>query len=306
MAPSAIQFVRAIAGVVTQRDFIPLMLGGNCTAGVLGQASGVLELAEQIEVGECPDVDRIYLPIGSGCTVSGLILGSVMVRYMNMKALSNPDFKIVGCNVHDGFAAADRLFSLHTNPLLGFIPLTITYSVLNACRALKALGGPDLEDGCRTFIKSNVELRADGDVVGKYGTHSDETRSMAHHYDEQGKVTDLSTGKTQKELWVCGHFVAKALHPLIKDLEEATTAATKQTDTVTVEQPTYMLWQTKSAIQPKGPLDEFERMKQRCNKTIKKWADDGKAESIKYRPGSVNIDYGKPEDYQSIMTEIKM
>jgi hypothetical protein len=303
MRPGFFQFLRAIAGAVTQSNFIPLMLGGNCTAGVLGQASGVLELAEQIERGDCPDIDRIYIPIGSSCTVSGLILGSVLVKHLKMKALSNPDFKIVGCNVHDGFAAGDRFFNLHTNPLFGFMPLTITHSVMTACRTLKALGGPDLEVDCRKFMKSNLEIRADAAVVGKYGAHSEKSREMAHYYDQNGVVTDLKTGKPQKELWVCGHFVGKAFQPLIEDLTLATKAM--PSNEKSAPPPRYMLWQTKSAVQPKGPVNEWDLMKGR-NKTVKKWADDGNAESTKYRPGKVNIETGKPEDYQSIMTKIEM
>ena len=302
MKPGILRFLGAVAGAFAQRDFIPLMLGGNCTAGVLGQASGLIELAEQIERGDSPDIDRIYLPIGSSCTVSGLIFGAVIVKHLKMKALSNPDFKIVGCNVHDGFAAGDRLLRLHTNPLFGFMPLTITHSVICACRTFKSLGGPDLEDDCLAFIKSNVEVRSDAEIVGKYGSHSEETRSMARYYDENGSITDFKTSsKDQKELWVCGHFVGKALHPLIKDLEKATSTSASST----TSPPKYMLWQTKSAVQPKGPLNEWDSFMEHSNATVQKWANDGKAQSPKFRPGSVNTESGKQEDYESIMTKIE-
>jgi hypothetical protein len=290
------QFLGAIKGAIMQRDFLPLMLGGNCTAGVLGQVGGVLELAEQIEAGDCPDLERIYLPVGSSCTVSGLILGTVLVRHLGMKALTNPAFKIVGCNVHEMFAAGDRAFSLHTNPFFAFMPLTITHTVTTACSVLKQLGGPDLTEDCRQFIKHNVELRADADVVGVYGGHSTLSREAAQYYDDTGIITDFKTGKTEKEIWVCGHFVSKAFLPLMRDLE----AAIEKSPSTP---PKYMLWQTKSAVQPKGPLNEWETMKQQ-NDTVKKWANNGKAESTKYRPGKISMEDGKPEDYQSIMTAI--
>ncbi|CAK5135745.1 unnamed protein product, partial [Aphanomyces euteiches] len=35
------------------------VMGGNNMLGVLGQIGGILELAEQIEAGELPDVDRL-------------------------------------------------------------------------------------------------------------------------------------------------------------------------------------------------------------------------------------------------------
>lgn len=300
-SPGIFRALNAIKGVVTQQDFIPLMLGGNCPTGVLGQVGGVLELAEQIQKGDSPDIDRIYLPIGSSCTISGLILGTVLVRHLGMKALQNPEFTIVGCNVHDGFAMMDRNLNMHLNPLLQFIPLTITHSVLRACRALKELGGPDLEAECKQFLKRNVELRSQDDVVGKYGAHSDKSRETAVYYDEHGVMTDFKTGRNEKELWICGHFVAKALQPLVQDLSAAMDKVDLKS---TTSPPRYMLWQTKSAVQPKGPLDEWEKMQQQ-NDTVKKWANDGKAES-KFRPGKVNLSNGNPEDYRSVMTPVTL
>jgi 1-aminocyclopropane-1-carboxylate deaminase/D-cysteine desulfhydrase-like pyridoxal-dependent ACC family enzyme len=64
----------------TQKEFVPMAMGGNCPVGVIGQAGGILELAEQIQAGTSPDPDRIYIPIGSGCTISGLILGVCLAR----------------------------------------------------------------------------------------------------------------------------------------------------------------------------------------------------------------------------------
>ncbi|KAL3912257.1 MAG: hypothetical protein SGARI_001255 [Bacillariaceae sp.] len=291
-SPALLATLSALKGAVQQKELIPLMLGGNCPAGVLGQASGILELAEQIENGDSPDVDRIYLPIGSGCTVSGLIFGVVLARHLKMQALSSPDFKVVGCNVVDNFAMLDRTVGFHVSPMFAFMPLTIIHSILGACRALKEIGGPDLEHECRQFLKTNVELRSDADVVGKYGAHSEKSRESALYYDENGVVTDFKTGKKEKDLWVCGHF------PLVKDLEEAMQQSPSK------DPPKYMLWQTKSLVQPKGPLNEWEKMQQQ-NDVVKKWADDGKAESPKFRPGKVSTKDGSSEDYRSVMTVIQ-
>lgn len=285
--------ISALWGAWTQTKFVPMILGGNCPAGVLGQVGGILELAEQIVAGESPDPERIYLPVGSACTISGLILGTVLVRHMGIEALSHPDFQIVGCNVHHVLAKCDRLFGLHVNPLFGFMPLTITHSVRNACRALCEIGGPNLEKKCMDFIKTSVKLRSDDKVVGEYGGHSQCTRETAQHYDASGIVTDYKTDKEEKHLWVCGHFVAKALHPLLKDLEVTTS----------VEQsPKYMLWMTKSAIQPRGEVDEWKRITEE-NEVIKTWANQGKAESTR-RPGRVSFPDGSPEGYRSLMTDI--
>ena len=60
-APMAAELLRACLG-----GGVALPLGGNNPSGVLGQAGGALELAEQIERGEATDPDRLYLAVSSG------------------------------------------------------------------------------------------------------------------------------------------------------------------------------------------------------------------------------------------------
>jgi len=297
------KIVRAIIGAWKQTDFIPFMLGGNCPSGVLGQVGGVLELAEQINAGESPDPSRIYVPIGSGCTIAGLIVGTVLVRHLGLNTptaccLSDPDFRIVGCNVHDQISFLDRSFNFHVNPIFGFMPLTITHTVKAACRALKQLGGPDIESEAMEFIKTSVEIRSDATVVGKYGGHSELTRAAANLYDARGVMTDYVTGQETKKLWLCGHFASKAFQPLLSDLH----AAEVVEDHDGRESKLYMFWMTKSAVQPRGNVNEWSKMVQ-ANDIVKEWANKGKAESI-HRRGRVSIVDGKPDDYRSIMTKI--
>jgi hypothetical protein len=287
-------FVRTIWGTWTQRNYVPMMPGGNCPSGVLGQVGGVLELAEQICAGESPDPSRIYVPVGSGCTISGLIVGTVLVRHLGMAALS--DLKIVGCNVHEGIATLDRTVKLHTHPGFGFIPLTITHTVKEACRALQEIGGPDLEADALDFIKSSVVIRADEDVVGIYGGHSGKTRAAAKLYDEKGIVMD-SVGQEAEKLWLCGHFAAKAFQPLLKDLAEEANDSNGGGKALS-----FMLWMTKSAVQPRGSVDEWNKLLQE-NDTVKQWANGGKAESL-LRPGRVSTQDGQPEDYRLVMTKV--
>jgi hypothetical protein len=293
----------AIRGAWSQKDHIPMMLGGNCPSGVLGQVGGALELAEQIAAGESPDPRRIYLPVGSACTISGLIIGTVLARRLGIPALSHPDFKIVGCTVHDGITKLHGLFGLYTNPRLGFMPLTVTHSVQSACAALVELGGPDLAADALEFIKTSVEIRADPVVVGPYGGHSEATRAAARLYDDKGSVVDAA-GKEAKKLWVCGHFVGKALEPLLRDLEKAKSATTSSSSSSISEEtiPNYMLWMTKSAIQPRGSVDEWSIMLKE-NEQVLQWANEGKAESS-LRPAIVSTRDGSPDDYRSVMTKV--
>jgi len=297
-----VRAIRAISGAWKQTDFIPIMLGGNCPSGVLGQVGGVLELAEQILAGESPDPSRIYVPVGSGCTVSGLIVGVVLVRHLGMtKALSDPSFKIVGCNVHPQISFMDRALNFHVNPAFRFMPLTIVYTVTAACRALKTLGGPDIESEAMEFIRTSVELRSDAAVVGKYGGHSEKTRAAAKLYDAQGVMTDYRTGQEMEKLWLCGHFASKAFQPLLNDLEVAQVGVDVD-DQGEKDSKLYMLWMTKSAVQPRGNVNEWGKMLQ-ANDVVKEWANAGLAEST-HRQGRVSTVDGKPEDYRSIMTKI--
>jgi hypothetical protein len=293
-------FLSAIRGAWSQKDHIPMMVGGNCPSGVLGQVGGMLELAEQIAAGESPDPRRIYLPVGSACTISGLIIGTVLARRLGIPALSHADFKIVGCLVHDGATKLQGLFGLYTNPRLGFMPLTVTYSVKKACAAILELGGPDLEADALEFIKTSVEIRADPVVVGPYGGHSEFTRATSKLYDDKGSTVDAA-GKGAKNLWVCGHFVGKALEPMIRDLEKAKSSTRTSGDEETAT-PNYMLWMTKSAVQPRGSVDEWGIMLKE-NEQVLQWANEGKAESS-LRPARVSTRHGSPVDYRSVMTKV--
>lgn len=50
-------------------------LGGSCPTGALGYVEAGLELAEQIDQGECPEPDAVYVALGTGGTAAGLAIG---------------------------------------------------------------------------------------------------------------------------------------------------------------------------------------------------------------------------------------
>lgn len=56
--------------------FIPT--GGSTALGTLGYVNAAFELKEQVESGLVPELDYIYVPVGSGGTVAGLLLGCVL------------------------------------------------------------------------------------------------------------------------------------------------------------------------------------------------------------------------------------
>jgi D-cysteine desulfhydrase len=64
------------AWILTRRTgvrYIPL--GGTTAVGMLGHVNAGLELAEQIRNGELPEPELIVLPLGTGGTTAGLMLG---------------------------------------------------------------------------------------------------------------------------------------------------------------------------------------------------------------------------------------
>jgi 1-aminocyclopropane-1-carboxylate deaminase/D-cysteine desulfhydrase-like pyridoxal-dependent ACC family enzyme len=58
--------------------------GGSSPLSVLGHVEAVMELAEQIESGDCPlaaPPDYIFVPLGSGSTAMGLVLGCLLLGW---------------------------------------------------------------------------------------------------------------------------------------------------------------------------------------------------------------------------------
>ncbi len=64
--------------------------GGSSGVGALGYVNAALELVDQVEAGECPRPDRIYVAAGTCGTLSGLKLGF---------ALADFDVELVGVRV---------------------------------------------------------------------------------------------------------------------------------------------------------------------------------------------------------------
>lgn len=285
-APLAV--VTAIFRACFLGEAIQLPLGGNNPAGVLGQISGMLELAEQIERGDCPDPDAVYVAVGSSCTVSGLILGVALARHLKMRAFLKPNFSINAMPIHEYSAWAERDFKLHSSWVGGFMPLTIRHTVQSTCAALRRLGGPDLLALALQVMRENLRLDCDADIVGIYGGHSDISRTAAAAYDSSGEVQAQGDGaQSVPPLWLCGHFAAKPFTVMLADLEA-------KPDHVA------LFWQTKSAVQPRsGAANEFERL-QGMPGAVQDWANEGRAEST-LRKGSVSTN-GSSADYRHLMT----
>jgi hypothetical protein len=285
-------FATLVSKLIRGESFM-LPLGGNNPTGVLGQAGGALELAEQIEAGIMSDCDGIYLPVGSSCTISGLILGVALSRRLGLnKAFSKPGFALHPVLIHDQLAALNRSFmGLYKSKVSRIIPLTIRHSLHATCRQLVKLGGPDVLAEALAILENETVLHDDTFVTGTYGVHSDASRACARLFDDSSTVTDLSTGETASGLWLCGHFTAKAMAVMCDDLLKDGN-----------EGKNMLFWQTKSLVQPRGREDEWKRMQQMPS-AVQQWAQQGQAEST-VRPGKVDLLDGSAEDYRGLMTKI--
>ena len=81
-------YARAAAARIGGARWIPA--GGSSPLGVLGHVNAALELAAQVAAGALPMPARIVLPLGSGGTAAGLLLGF---------AIAGLDIEIVGARV---------------------------------------------------------------------------------------------------------------------------------------------------------------------------------------------------------------
>jgi D-cysteine desulfhydrase len=68
-------YARGLLEVFKRRPSHWIPAGGTTPLGVLGHVNAALELAEQIRAGACPQPGEIVVPLGTGGTAAGLILG---------------------------------------------------------------------------------------------------------------------------------------------------------------------------------------------------------------------------------------
>ena len=187
--------------------------------------------------------------------------------------------------------ATEETSSSANTPLTSLLRPRCSHSGISTCAELRRLGGPDLQPDALRFLDSELELLAQPDLVGRYGTHSPLSLAAAQMYDASGRCVD-SARSTVPGLWLCGHFAAKAFAPLLTDAQSAQHRGE-----------TLLLWMTKSAVQPLGKRDEWDAMLSQ-DAAVREWADAGDATSV-LRPGKVDTRAGSPDDYRGLMTEIE-
>ena len=220
--------LRRLVGAAFGGDGIIVTMGGNCPAGVLGQVGGVLELAEQVAAGAMPPPDRIYVPLGSSCTASGLIIGLALARHLGLSGLGGDSgdgsdgdggdgsdgsdgsggggsgdgeargggrhVRIIGVPVHEALVFLQAKLGIHTAWASQWVPFTLRHTLHTSCAALRRLGGPDLLGPSLRILHEHVDILADAELVGTYGGHSERSRAAAAAYDATGRLDDKGDG----------------------------------------------------------------------------------------------------------------
>jgi len=251
----------------------------------------MLELAEQVAAGECADPGRVYLPVGSACTLSGLVLGVALARRLDLPAFRASEFELVGVPIHHLFAAAERTLRLHTAAPFSAVPLTVGHTVREGAAALAQLGGPDVTAEALAVLETEVRFVTRPDLVGLYGAHSAVSKAAAAEFDAGARVVD-GAGEAAPTPWMCGHFCAKALAALLEELDATGAPAAPS-----------LLWQTKSLVQPRGERDEWEALAAMPS-SVRRWAAEGEAQSA-LRPGSIPAEGAAPDGYRHLMTRVE-
>jgi len=276
--------------------------GGHNIAGVLGQIGAMLELAEQIEEGDIPDPEAIYVPYGSGCTTTGLVMGVALAEELGMKAFRKKGFKIVAVGVHHAIAKAHSYLNcLHWN----YMPLSVAFSINQVSSYLEGLGGvpATLRASSHSVRESRLEIVTEPQYVGRYGTHSQKSLPEALAYDESAQIqlatATATTGKPAAaggwsplpHQWLCGHFAAKAYGVMSNRLASGEHAPGS-----------VLFWQTKSAVQPRAThiQDESVAFESLATEGVKAWAKEGKAHS-RLRQGAYY-----PSRYRHLTKEIPL
>jgi len=74
--PSMLMSAFHVASKIASKEHLALIApGGSTPLGTLGYVLAGLELAGQVDAGQCPCPEEIYLPLGTGGTAAGLALG---------------------------------------------------------------------------------------------------------------------------------------------------------------------------------------------------------------------------------------
>lgn len=142
--------------------------GGASPLGALGHVSAALELAEQVQGGELPPPDTVFVGLGSGGTAAGLLLGFWIATKLRI-----------------GFRHAPRLVAVRVAPWPLASRTRVALLAERTAHLLRELSGR--ADLCPTPGELWRNLEVDGRELGRgYGYVTDAGRRAASLWDAAG------------------------------------------------------------------------------------------------------------------------
>jgi D-cysteine desulfhydrase len=110
---AALQALRVLAASTLrgERPFL-VATGGSSRRGNVGFVSAALELAEQVRAGACPEPAEIFVPVGTGGTLAGLVAGL---------ALAGLRSRVVGVLVTDILPPSPRRLARTARSVLSWL-----------------------------------------------------------------------------------------------------------------------------------------------------------------------------------------
>lgn len=121
--PFRMSFTRIREKVRGRKTYV-MVPGGATPLGTLGYVNAALELAHQIDAGECPAPRAIVLAVGSTCTSAGLLLGTRIAARMGL-----------------GWTQPPKIISVRVTPWPVTSPVMITRLAARASALLEGLTG---------------------------------------------------------------------------------------------------------------------------------------------------------------------
>ena len=256
-----------------------LCLAGANPVGALGHVAALLEVAEEIQRGKIPQIRRIYLAMGSSCTMCGLVVGIAVARAKNMAFLGSLEQYSI-----------EAVVSHHMAAKLPYCIMRLLFGKLirDTAEIIWRLGGVDVRKECMEVFEC-IHFRRNYAV--KYGMATPQSReakqrlshlpqrmsspapssppssstSFIHHHavanessvssfkrvnkkgndndnDSDSNNNSNNNSDSNSVPWLCSTFTGKSAAALLDDLER---------DRTLRSQPV-LFWCSKSAIQPQG------------------------------------------------------
>eukprot|EP01060_Flectonema_neradi_P022134 TRINITY_DN3041_c0_g5_i1.p1 TRINITY_DN3041_c0_g5~~TRINITY_DN3041_c0_g5_i1.p1 ORF type:complete len:492 (+),score=62.07 TRINITY_DN3041_c0_g5_i1:56-1477(+) len=256
-------------------DTSPVLFpGGAHPEGVLGNAAGFLEYVEQVKNGHAEPVDTVILPLGSGCTTAGMVLGLAIAEFLQIVPSMTQTLKVHAVIIHHILAFGQQK--------LGGARWFIKQLVKDASQILIDCGAvPASVQKCAVELASNMDrlhlTPYRGEAYGNpiYGKHSDHSKAAKQTLMENSSLK-ANDGSAVPPIWLCSTFTSKAAAIMLDELKSSPTTR-------------FLFWQTKSAIQP-------------VNKHIDEWGELEKQHPWVKNYVSRNVT--NKDEYQTVVSKL--